>query len=114
MDYALDGSGELGGRIAAGHARFERAAVEEAGFTVEEYNLELRRRFGVADDGLGRMSYGTYRWLSELEVETEEEYRLNHTYVDTGGEQSSLAYLMGGAATCSGRGGRLVVNGEAV
>jgi len=93
MDFAMDGSGELGDRIAKHHNDCKLAAVRAAGFAPAEYNNALRDRL-VNEDGT--MSYRVHQLLCTLEVEDEVEYHLNHTYVVTCGELSSLAYLTGG------------------
>lgn len=94
MDYALDGSGDCGSMIAAAQNARQLEAIAEHGFTAETYNAELRARLAPE---YPHMSYGTYCWLQQLEVESAEEFHDNNTYVDTGGELSSLAYLKAGA-----------------
>lgn len=90
-DYDMDGSGELGDRIARSHNNAKLALVRQAGFTPAEYNAELRRRLAPQ---YPRMSHSTYSWLQILEVEDEETFHDNHTFVETyPGELSSLAFL---------------------
>lgn len=83
MDYEMDGSGDCGEMIARAHNRAKLAAIEEQGFSAESYNAALAERLDS-------------KWLyfSGLEVESEQEFYENHTYVDTGGELSSIAFLL--------------------
>lgn len=65
-DYVLDGSGECGPLIHRHHLRMMREAVEAQGYTVEEYNKEVRHRLTVADEPY---SYRISRLLDDLEIE---------------------------------------------
>jgi hypothetical protein len=92
MDYQMDGSGELGHEIGQAHNAFEVKAIEEQGFTVQEYNEALRAVFAPE---YPHMTYGAYSWLEALEAQTPEEWHNDNTYIDTGGELSSISFLMG-------------------
>ncbi len=83
---ALGRDADCGPLIERAHRQHDLAILERHGFTPEPYNAALEER-------LGGRGYVSHYWLSTLGVETEEEYRDNHTYVETCGELSSLAYL---------------------
>lgn len=91
-EYDMDGSGELGPVIARHLHEGRVAMLRVFGFTPESYNKALRER--LAPD-YPRMSYRAFNLLGILEVEPMDEWLDNNTFVDTGGELSSLAYLKG-------------------
>jgi hypothetical protein len=100
QEMSLDGSGELGGRIARGMQEWRLKVIGEFGFTPKSYNEALRR--SLCGEEYPHMSYGTYQLLSILEVESLEEYDDHHTVVCTlgypghpGAEYSTIAYLKG-------------------
>lgn len=87
-DYEMDGSGELGDRIAKGHQLQKVAILEEHGFTPETWTALLNERLSEC--------FTNHYIRAAIEVEPMESWVKHNTYVYAMGEWSSLAFLEGG------------------